>query len=287
MAFPKSVTIVGLGLIGSSIGLALKAHGFAGSVWGIGRHEQSLAIAQKRGAIDDYFVGQVGDLVRARKPLSQSDLVVLCVPVTQIVPWCRAIAPEIGPQTWVTDAGSTKGDILRQVEAELGHFRFVGSHPLAGSEKTGPEAGFATLYEGKTCVVTPTATTQDEGLALVRAFWEGIGMNVVHLDPTVHDEILARTSHLPHVVAALLSKVVTETDRPFSGSGLRDTTRIAAGDPALWRGICTQNRPALLEALRSLKKELIDFESALERFDFETIERMLTHAKRNRDALGN
>lgn len=276
-----TVAIVGVGLIGGSIGLALKRRRLARQVVGIGRRRSSLERARRVGAVDATTLS----LPRA---ISQAELVVFCTPVDTIVEQLPRAAAKASPDTVMTDAGSTKQWIVARLEDALenGGAAFVGSHPLAGSENRGVSAARTDLFEDRVCVVTPTPRTPRKALATVRRFWRALGARVVEMTPQAHDRALARTSHLPHLVAAALASSLPDAYRHLAASGFRDTTRIAAGDPELWTGICRQNRSSLLEAIKEFEHELGKLRRALTDDDMKTLARLLECAKRKRDQLG-
>ena len=274
------VAIVGVGLIGASIGLALKQRRLCDDVLGIGRRTSSLEAARKAGALDRYALG-IGP------ELQDVELLLLCVPVDRIVDTALESTAHLPAGALITDAGSTKAVIVGELERRLpAQMRFIGSHPLAGSEARGPEAGSAQLLEGRTCVITPTQCTAEDAVSQATDFWTALGMRVTTLTPSEHDRILARTSHLPHLVACALASVVADEELPFVGSGLRDTTRIAAGGPDLWTAIFQQNRGAVLAAITEYQLRVDEIRSALEQQDDPTLERLLANGKRHRDAMG-
>ncbi len=276
-----TLTIVGVGLIGGSIGLAARQRGVAARVLGVGRRPETLEQARALGAIDETCL----DLAPA---VHRADLAVFCTPVDQIARQVLDTAPGCAPGTLLTDAGSTKAAIVRAVDERLpAGVAFVGGHPLAGSEKRGPEHARADLFVGRVTVLTPTDATPPDAVARTQAFWEALGCRVRCLSPEAHDEALAWTSHLPHLLAATLAEILPAEWADLTASGFRDTTRIAAGDPALWRAILLQNRAPVLRALADFAAELNPFIDALEADDSETLDRLLTRAKKVRDALGS
>jgi len=213
-------------------------------------------------------------LVAAKAPA----LVVIAAPVTQILPLLRKIAPHLPAHAIVTDVGSVKSAICREAQAALAdaapHAHFVGSHPMAGSEKTGWEHAQADLFEGRTCFVTPLAETDPHATETVAAFWEVLGSKVVRVAPTEHDEIVAHISHLPQALASTLCAALARKNADwhhYAGGGLRDTTRIAGSDPQLWRTIFEQNRDAILRALDDFETELRGFRDALAAKDYDTL----------------
>jgi prephenate dehydrogenase len=217
----------------------------------------------------------------------EASLVVLAAPVDRIPDLARLIAPSLPAGAIVTDVGSVKGEIVRLASAALrAGTHFVGAHPMAGSEKTGWEHGAATLFEGRTCFVTPVATTDAPATETVVRFWRDLGMEVVTIDPARHDEIVAHISHLPQVLASTLCAFLATKDphwRLYAGGGLRDTTRIAGGDPAMWRAILEHNREEILRALRQYQEELQAFQTALANRDYLELAARLEHGKAYRD----
>jgi cyclohexadieny/prephenate dehydrogenase len=275
----QTLTIVGVGLIGGSIGLAAKQRGLAKRVLGVGRRQASLQQALMRGAIDEIFL----DFPEA---VQRADVAVFCTPVDVIAEQVLAAAPRCKPGTVLTDAGSTKAALVRGLAGRLPpHVSFVGSHPLAGSEKRGPEHADANLFNGKLTVITPIAETNGAALEKVSAFWRALGSDVHIMEPEEHDRTLALTSHVPHLVAAALVSLLKSELLPLTATGFRDTTRVAAGDPALWTGIMLQNREPVLAGLQLLGKSLDRFREALTRSDRVALDRLLSESKLLRDAL--
>ena len=232
----RTLTIVGVGLIGGSIGLAARQRGLAEHILGAGRRRSSLESARRLGAIDEASL----DLVQA---VHRADLAVFCTPVGDIAHQVLAAAPGCAVDTLLTDAGSTKAVIVRTIEEGLpSGVAFVGSHPLAGSEQSGPEHAVADLFDGRLTVVTRTPRTDPGALERIAAFWESLGSHVKVMDPEQHDQALALTSHLPHLLASALAGLLTPELTELTATGFRDTTRIASGDPAIWTGILLHNR---------------------------------------------
>jgi prephenate dehydrogenase len=276
-----TLTIVGVGLIGGSIGLAARRRRLVGRVLGVGRRRESLEQARALGAVDEVCL----DLAPA---VHRAEVAVFCTPVDHIAGQVLETAAGCAPGTLLTDAGSTKAAIVAAVEGRLPpHVSFVGSHPLAGSEKRGPEHARADLFEGRLTVLTPVTTTPPEAVARTRAFWEALGCRVCTMTPEEHDAAVALTSHLPHLVASALASIVPPELLPLAAGGFRDATRIAAGDPALWRAILVQNRAHVLAALARFRESLDRFEQALEVGDGAALDRLLAQAKEVRDALGS
>jgi prephenate dehydrogenase len=281
------VAIVGVGLIGGSIGLGLLQRQLARVVVGIGRRPESLREAEQQGAV----TSSTCDLAAG---LAEADLVVVCTPVGRIADDVVQAAT-LGPTgSLITDAGSTKAEIVAQVEAAArdnpawqSGVRFLGSHPLAGNEKKGPLHARADLFEGRVAVVTPTAQTSDRDRRLLEDFWTGLGARVVEMSPEEHDKRLAATSHLPHLVASAIAATTPEEYVTLTAGGWLDTTRIAAGDPDLWRQILLSNRANVVEWLERLERKLADFKQSLAAGRGEELHQLLTEAKRIRDAVGS
>jgi prephenate dehydrogenase len=277
----QTLAIVGVGLLGSSLGLAVRQRGLAAQIVGVGRHADRLEIARQRGAIDRACL----DLAEG---VREAQVVVFCTPVACIAEQVLHAAPHCQAGALLTDVGSVKGPILQAVEGHLPPtVAFVGSHPLAGSEKQGPEHGRADLFQGRLVVVTPTPRTEPAALDRTCDFWQALGARVTVLSPQEHDEALAWTSHLPHLTAAALAGILPLQWRELTATGFRDCTRIAAGDPALWTEILSYNRRALLCALTVLGQRLQQFQQALAAGDLATLDLLLREAKKVRDALGS
>ena len=278
-AFAESVAVVGVGLIGGSIGAALKRRGFPGRVIGVGRDQRRMQFAAR---VENLIDEPTDDLCAAA---ASADLIVFCTPVDRITDGVRACAPHCRPGTLLTDAGSIKGAICHELTGLPDGVTFVGSHPLAGSEKSGFEHARGDLFQDRVCVVTPRPDAPARQLERLTAFWRFLGMRVVAMTPEAHDETLAETSHLPHVAAAALAATLADDHRPFAATGFRDTTRVAAGDPDLWTAILLANAAPVLAALTRFETRLADFRRALEARDAPALKNLLTHAKTNRDAL--
>jgi cyclohexadieny/prephenate dehydrogenase len=277
----ETLTIVGVGLIGGSLGLAARRRGLAAHVLGAGRQQASLDRARAVGAIDEASLDLAGAVRRA-------DVAIFCTPVDRIAEQVLAAAPGCAPGTLLTDAGSTKAAIVARLDGRLpDDVAFVGSHPLAGSEKRGPEHADADLFEGRVTVVTPGPHTDPAAVERTAAFWRALGARVRLMPPEEHDRALALTSHLPHLVAAALAGTLPDSLHELAATGFRDTTRVAAGDPALWTAIFAQNRGAVLQALQRLGDRVGEFRAALEAEDWTALTTLLTQAKKVRDALGN
>lgn len=275
-----TIAIVGVGLIGGSIGLALKQRRLARRIVGIGRRRSSLAQARRRGAVDS-------TTLQLARGVAKAELTVVCTPVQQIAGFVRQAAQHCPHGALLTDAGSTKARIVAQLNGALSKDAvFVGSHPLAGSEKQGVAFARSDLFVGSLCVLTPTRGTPPDAVARLERFWQALGARVVRMTPEAHDRALAFTSHLPHLLAAALAGSLPTKFFDLAATGFRDTTRVAAGDPGLWTDIFVHNRRATLAALQELQRHLARYRGALERADADRLYKLLTQAKQNRDALG-
>jgi len=274
----KKVAIVGVGLLGGSIGLALPAVAIGCSRVGIGRRRSSLRRALRFDAID------YGTLSYARG-LAGAQLVIVASPLRHFERIFASMAPHLPAGCVVTDVGSTKVEPARLAQALLpSHVTFIGSHPMAGSEKTGVEFSRADLFSGAPCVVTPTTTSDRHALQLVVTFWETLGCAVVRLSPKQHDEVVARVSHVTHLAASCLFLAAGGSGRlDLGGPGLMDTTRIASGDPQMWLDIMRMNRRPLLSAIKELTTLLGQARAALRAGDDEGLLALLTDAKQRRD----
>lgn len=272
----KHVTIIGAGLLGGSLGLALKRRCPWVHVAGVGRRESSLQEAMARGAIDSAHLDVV-------EPAGRSDLIVLATPVGAFEHYLRAIKPCLRDRAVVTDVGSTKLAVVRAAARILGPAGpFVASHPMAGSELKGANHARADLFEGAVCILTPTARTPAWALGQVRRLWRAVGCRLVRMTPSGHDGALARVSHLPHAISALLTMLPDGADLKVAGPGLRDMTRLAGGDAEIWRDIFMTNRACLLEAIDRLDEDLMHLRDLLEAGDAKGIQRLLELARRCR-----
>lgn len=273
----KQVAIIGLGLMGGSLGLALKRGGLA-RVSASARRVETRRLALETGAVDFAFE-------TAQEAVRGADVVVFCTPVCSIPGLARDCLGAFEPGCVVTDVGSTKAQLVHDM-ADV--FRgaspvFVGSHPMAGSEKTGMEAARADLYVGATTVVTPAAGTPESVFQAVSGLWAGVGAKVIRTTPGDHDAAVARSSHLPHLTAALLTATAGRGLQPeftaFCGTGFRDTTRVADGSPEMWHDIVKTNRSAILGELRNYEAELKDLIESLESRDFNAVKTFLERAR--------
>ena len=279
------ITIWGVGLIGGSLGLALKKNGFQGQRVGLGRNIGRLEKALQYDAVD-VVTTEIAEGLRG------SDLVVLCTPVELVPVLVQHVIEVVGSQQpmVLTDVGSTKSVLVQTVEAQLREhgsntISFVGGHPMAGSHETGVGAARATLFENATCLVTPTESTDSDSLQQVRSLWEFVGAVPHLLSPEIHDLLIGAASHLPHLIASLLTNTVANVETEhhkaldFTATGFRDSTRIAAGSPDLWTGIFTQNRDVLLSLIDNIVDNLSEFKTLLQTDNRVEIERVLLEAQ--------
>lgn len=275
------ITIVGVGLIGGSVGLAVKARGVAGRVVGVDRDSLGLERAKARGAVDSFST-------TLAEGVHGSELVVACTPVDRIAEVIREASGCCPPGTIFTDGGSTKGNIVAAMGGALPRgVVYVPAHPLAGAEKNGVDHARADLFDGRVTIITPTEHTTDEAVSRVATFWKALGCRLHVMPPAEHDATLATTSHLPHVVAAALAGMTPTEWLRLSAGGFRDTTRIAGGNPDLWAAIFRANRAEVLAAVDRFTERLEQFRQLLEAGDGAGLVRWLTEAKQVRDALGS
>jgi prephenate dehydrogenase len=275
------VAIVGVGMIGGSIGKALRARRLAAKVVGIGRSQASLDAAKRAGCVTDTST----DIAAA----AGADLVVVAAGVGAIPALLDAVDAVVRPGTLLTDAGSTKASIVagweRRRRSRRG--RFVGGHPIAGSHRRGPAAADGDLFAGRVAVVTPAKATPPADAEAIGDFWSAVGSTVFMMPPKEHDRILAATSHAPHVIAAALAAATPEATLAFTAGGWRDTTRIAAGDPDLWADILLDNAGGVGDAMKRFAVGVERLLAAIERGDRRRLVELLTRAKETRDALGS
>ena len=274
----QRITLVGVGLLGGSIGLAAKQRSVAGRVIGYVRRAESVEECLENGAVDE----ATQDLEAA---VTGASLVILCTPVGHMGELAKQIKPYLSADTVITDVGSVKASVVQEVEPMLS--RFVGSHPLCGSEKAGVVHACGDLLEGAVCAVTPTDSTNADALELVTQFWEALGSRVVSLSAGAHDTIVARTSHLPHVLATTLVNTVLgqlrEGEITFLGTGFRDTTRLASGSPELWRDIALTNAEAIAASIDGVQNELEKLQAALRTGNSAQLEAFFSKGQMRRD----
>jgi prephenate dehydrogenase len=278
----ERIAIVGVGLIGGSFGLALKAAGHAGEIVGVGRDPERLAEALELGVVDRVETDAVAGVATA-------DVVLLAVPMGAMCAVLAAVAPGLQEDTVVTDAGSVKGSVVADAHAALGSLaRFVPGHPIAGTEHSGVGAAFPELYRGRRVILTPTDDVDHDAVERVAALWARTGARVERLGVAEHDELLAATSHLPHMLAfGLVDALARDGDAErvfrFAAGGFRDFTRIASSDPVMWRDICLANRGALLAALKAYRDDLDALTAEVEEADAAGLLERFRRAKAARD----
>lgn len=279
----RKVTLLGVGLLGGSLGLALKKHGLAKRVHGYVRRAASIDECVQAGAVDSASC-------ELEESVQGADLIVLCTPLAQMAELARSSLSATEPGTLITDVGSVKGPLVAELEPmyETRKAIFVGSHPMAGSEKMGVSAARADLFQAAVCVVTPSDRTNPQDQKAVEQLWQGVGARTMSLSPEDHDALVARSSHLPHVLAAnLAAYVLNPKFGPEQGglcaNGFRDSTRIASGSPEMWRDIILMNQTHLKRALGEYKEQLEQFETLVREGNPATIENFFRKTKTLRD----
>ena len=279
----RKITIVGVGLLGGSIGLAARQRRLAGEVAGYVRRAASLKDCEKAGALDYATT----DLLAA---VSNADLVILCTPLAQMRSLAQQILPALKRGAIITDVGSVKAGVVRELESIIAKAgaHFIGSHPMAGGEKTGVLAARADLFECAVNILTPTKKSNPAAVRKLERFWKSLGARTLRLDAAQHDLLVSRTSHLPHVTAAALANLVLnpaspKTQAALCATGFRDTTRIASGSPEMWRDIALANRKNVSRSVDTFVAELKKFQSALKKGDAQAVEKFFAIAKERRD----
>ena len=274
------VALIGIGLIGSSISHACRRAGLARSITGSARTPATIATARRLGIIDEGFA-------TAREAVNGADLVIVCVPVGLCGRIAEEIGPALAPGAIVTDVGSVKAAIVRDMAPFIPEgVHFVPGHPIAGTEQSGPESGFAELFDNRWCILTPQPDTDEAAVAKLKAFWEALGSHVEIMTPEHHDLVLAITSHVPHLIAfnivntaAHLERVTDREVIKFSAGGFRDFTRIAASDPTMWRDVFLNNKEAVLEMLGRFQEDLSGLQRAIRFGDGEALHRTFGDAR--------
>ncbi|WP_156387122.1 MULTISPECIES: prephenate/arogenate dehydrogenase family protein [unclassified Rhizobium] len=260
----ETIALIGIGLIGSSIAREIKDKGLAGTVVVSTRSPETLKRAEELGLGDRYTLS-------AAEAVKDADLVIVSVPVGASGAVAAEIAPHLKQRAIVTDVGSTKGSVIAQMAPHMpAHVHFIPGHPIAGTEYSGPDAGFIGLFKGRWCILTPLPETDADAKAKLRHFWETLGSMVDDMDPEHHDKVLAIVSHLPHIIAYNIVgtaddlETVTESEViKYSASGFRDFTRLAASDPTMWRDVCLHNKDAILEMLARFSEDLAYLQRAI------------------------
>ncbi len=282
----KQMTVLGVGLIGASLAQACKQRQLVETIVGFGRNTGNLKRAQERGIIDSGSVDM-------KTAVAGSDLIVLCTPVGSLVDRVREMIPFLQPGCLITDAGSVKGSLVREIDALMPDtVYYVGAHPIAGGEKSGLEAAKPDLLTGAKCIITPTANTRADALKRITGFWAGVGMQTLEMDPDEHDVILGALSHLPHVVAYALmntvAKVKTEKHEDIlslSGGGLKDITRIASSDPVMWRDICLKNKEPVVKLIDQFQDTLDNIKTQIEQGQADALQETFANANGYREKL--
>jgi prephenate dehydrogenase len=280
----NQISLIGVGLLGGSLGLAARQRRLADRVVGFVRRPASVSECERAGAVDKAEL----DLFKA---VDGADLVVLCTPIAQMRDLLSRMAPALKPGTLITDVGSVKANLVEHLEPlarSLGAC-FIGSHPMAGTEKMGVGAAKADLFHNAACIVTPTPNSPPKLVSQLEEFWKDVGAVPIPLTAELHDVLVSRSSHLPHVVAATLVNYVLSPTHPkeqalLCANGFRDTTRIASGSPEMWRDICIANHKNISRVLGVFIEDLRDFQEALEKGEIKVIEEFFNKAKRRRDA---
>ncbi len=281
----ERIAIMGLGLMGGSLGLALKQRQLARSIHVYARREATRQAALERGIADAVFANPA-------EAVQGAELVIYCTPILTIPNLVAESRPGLKSGALLTDVGSTKAELAQHIDSVLGDTDavFIGSHPVAGSEQTGVEAAQADLYEGARVVVTPTQESPAKAVQQVADFWRQVGALVSVISAVEHDRLMARTSHLPHLLASLLAVTIGRGDEsaavgPFCGTGFRDTSRVADGSPDVWHDIVSTNAPAITEELRQLRDQLDMLIRWTDAGEFDRIKKFLAAGRDCRRAL--
>jgi cyclohexadieny/prephenate dehydrogenase len=282
----ERIALVGIGLIGSSLARVIRREGLAGSLAISTRSRPTLDRARELGLGDSYDVDPA-------EAVAGADLVIVSVPVGASGEVARAIAPALRPGAIVTDVGSTKASVIAQMAPEMPQgVHFIPGHPLAGTEKSGPDAGFASLFENRWCILTPLPDTDPAAMERLAEFWRRCGSNIDTMDPAHHDMVLAIVSHLPHIIAYNIVgtaddlETVTKSEViKYSASGFRDFTRLAASDPTMWRDVCLHNKDAILEMLARFSEDLASLQRAIRWGDGEKLFDLFTRTRTIRRSI--
>lgn len=282
MAFPKTA-ILGVGLLGASFGLALRKAGLCSHIAGYGRSRENLERAKAAGIIDSY----------ASDPASacmDADLILIASPLGSFTDLIRKAAPAIKHGAVVTDVGSVKGSLVQEIEGMMPEgANFIGSHPIAGSDRSGMDHAKAGLFRDALCILTPTMNSDPNALKTVNDIWSSLGSKVLNMDPFEHDRIYAAVSHLPHLVAYAMVNTVSDIDSSYfsyCGQGFKDMTRIAASSPDIWTDIAIMNRENLISMLSGFRANIDRIELSLRNSDAEALKQQLIKASRTREEIG-
>lgn len=275
----RRVAIIGLGLLGGSIGLAVKARGLAIATTGWDRDPAVRARAAERGLVETVCE-------TAEDAVAAADLVILCVPVGAMGDAARAIAPGLAPHAIISDVGSSKEAVATALAEALPDACIIPAHPVAGTEQSGPDAGFATLFAGRWCIITPPEGCDPTQLEALSAFWTALGSKVELMDAAHHDLVLAVTSHIPHLIAYTIVGTASDLEDvtqseviKYSAGGFRDFTRIAASDPVMWRDVFLSNKGAVLEMLGRFTEDLTAMQRAIRSADGDALFDLFTRTR--------
>ncbi|MBI5344620.1 MAG: prephenate dehydrogenase/arogenate dehydrogenase family protein [Deltaproteobacteria bacterium] len=283
----KKVAVIGVGLIGGSIALVLRKKGLAGGITGIGRGIENLKTAKRLGIIDSFTL----DIAEG---VAGADLVIVAVPALKIADTVKKALPHLRPPCIITDVGSVKSAVVEAIEPLLPEgVAFVPGHPIAGTENSGADAAFMTLFKGRLCILTPARNTDKDALKAVRAVWKAAGSRVVSMDAETHDRVLAAVSHLPHMIAYTLVNAVAESAGGvkdilgYSAGGFKDFTRIASSSPEMWTDICAMNRDNIVGMIAAFEKRLEALKKMIVAGDLAGIRNAFERGKALRDAIAH
>ncbi len=280
------IALIGIGVIGSSLARVIRREGLAGEIVVSTRSRETLTRAEELG-LGDRYVADAAEAVRG------ADLVIVSVPVGASGTVAREIAPALKDGAIVTDVGSTKASVIAQMQPHMpSRVHFIPGHPLAGTEKSGPDAGFAELFTNRWCILTPLEGTDPAAVERLAAFWRACGSNIDTMDPQHHDMVLAMVSHLPHIIAYNIVgtaddlQTVTKSEViKYSASGFRDFTRLAASDPTMWRDVCLHNKDAILEMLARFSEDLSALQRAIRWGDGDKLFDLFSHTRAIRRSI--
>ncbi|MFT3881900.1 MAG: prephenate dehydrogenase/arogenate dehydrogenase family protein [Gemmatales bacterium] len=272
----ETLGIIGVGLLGGSVALAVRERRLAKRIIGISKNPESLNIADQRGMIDE------GSL-DITSTLKAAELTIICTPVDRVGSIAKSLLQQF-PEMIISDVGSTKAVIVKEMEATT---QFVGGHPMAGSEKSGPEHATSDLFQNRLMFLCPTLSTAKTTNTLLTRFWQALGSTVIEMDADRHDAIMAMVSHLPHLASYSFGTTVDDDLLQYAGTGLRTMVRLAGGDPAMWTAIAMSNREHLLAGLKQYQTALGQFEQALQADDAAKLHQLFTQGKRMHHALGS
>ena len=277
--FYDQIAIIGTGMMGTSLALAIKRNGLCGKIIGIDRNFENLKAAKRLSAIDSYT-----DCLK--DGIADAVMIIFAIPIMATMEVAKRIVYAVRKDALITDIGSTKGEVVQKMtELFYGHSNYVGSHPITGTEKSGAINAIDGLYDGKKCIITPTEKTERFAVDAITKFWESAGSEVIVMDPHEHDRIMAMVSHLPHVVAYALAGSVLDQQKmgnmlfPYAGGGLKDFTRIAGSDPVMWRDIFISNAHEILNAIDQFSKVMERLRRMIKERDTKGIHTLLEDIK--------